>query len=213
MPVPARAPAPATASAPAPAPQRSRPRPSQRVSPASDSDGEGDEEEDEEEDDEDDEDDAAARTVQNERLRLVMAMRRHEFMLDLLEIARMQEMAVMRAQQAEEEQLALALARSLEPQSAHVPERLPPRNDLSQLDKALPAMAFADAKGFLLSPGDDDGDGGKPKHECAVCLGVFEPAEEVRVLPCLHAYHKGCIDKWLARSAACPTCKGEVPLK
>ncbi|KAH8862457.1 RING finger protein 11 [Schistosoma japonicum] len=30
--------------------------------------------------------------------------------------------------------------------------------------------------------------------------------DEVRYLPCLHTYHRMCIDEWLMRSFSCPTC-------
>lgn len=30
--------------------------------------------------------------------------------------------------------------------------------------------------------------------------------DEVRYLPCLHTYHRICIDEWLMRSFSCPTC-------
>ena len=51
-----------------------------------------------------------------------------------------------------------------------------------------------------------DGDG----ETCAICLGDFEEGEEVRLLPCLHEFCKGCIDLWIERqglAAACPLCK------
>lgn len=47
--------------------------------------------------------------------------------------------------------------------------------------------------------------GGPPS--CVICLGPYEACEEVRTLPCLHRYHKQCIDTWLKDRAICPVCK------
>ena len=142
----------------------------------------------------------------SERLRLVLSMRHHEFVQDLLELAWAQEL---QAHAAEQEQLELALARSLDVgEDARPPPPLPPRNSLDRIDDVMPATSFSEVEGFLLT--DDDGDAA---HECAVCLERLQPAERVRVLPCIHVFHQKCVDKWLARSAACPTCKGGVRLK
>jgi hypothetical protein len=54
-------------------------------------------------------------------------------------------------------------------------------------------------------------DGRAPQEStCAICLSEFEDGEELRLLPCVHLYHKECIDVWMRRqgiSAACPMCK------
>ena len=45
---------------------------------------------------------------------------------------------------------------------------------------------------------------------CAVCCDEFNTEEEVRVLPCLHFYHRECIDQWLMYHRQCPICKHVV---
>jgi hypothetical protein len=35
----------------------------------------------------------------------------------------------------------------------------------------------------------------------------FAEGDEVRMLPCIHAYHRACIDQWLVKKAACPVCQ------
>ena len=42
-------------------------------------------------------------------------------------------------------------------------------------------------------------------HEaCAVCYEDMALGEEVRRLPCLHYFHRACIDRWLKVKATCP---------
>ncbi|GAB5032265.1 ring zinc finger domain superfamily protein [Nannochloropsis oceanica] len=48
-------------------------------------------------------------------------------------------------------------------------------------------------------------------RDCSVCMEEFELGDVTRRLPCLHTYHKACIDRWLLQcNAMCPICK--VPI-
>lgn len=60
--------------------------------------------------------------------------------------------------------------------------------------------------------GADSGSGGTVDEErnCMVCLEAFHVGEDLCILPCLHRYHKNCIDLWLARDRRCPVCKHDV---
>mmetsp|Transcript_103930 Transcript_103930/g.323953 ORF Transcript_103930/g.323953 Transcript_103930/m.323953 type:complete len:274 (+) Transcript_103930:129-950(+) len=49
-----------------------------------------------------------------------------------------------------------------------------------------------------------------PQSQCCVCLEQFRQGEELRMLPCMHRYHRECIDRWLTRSPACPVCKHDI---
>ncbi|CAL8090701.1 unnamed protein product [Calicophoron daubneyi] len=42
--------------------------------------------------------------------------------------------------------------------------------------------------------------------ECIICMCELKLNDEVRYLPCLHTFHRTCIDDWLMRSFVCPTC-------
>lgn len=42
---------------------------------------------------------------------------------------------------------------------------------------------------------------------CPICLEPFVVNDTVRTIPCFHAFHKDCIDPWLAQKANCPVCK------
>ena len=59
--------------------------------------------------------------------------------------------------------------------------------------------------------------------ECTICLSSFAPGEQLRALPCMHVFHRDCMDMWLLRgheagvvatsasplahSPVCPLCK------
>lgn len=45
---------------------------------------------------------------------------------------------------------------------------------------------------------------------CPICLEEFRSGQERRTLPCLHGFHKECIDNWLRSHSTCPICKYDV---
>ena len=53
--------------------------------------------------------------------------------------------------------------------------------------------------------------GGAPT--CNICLGPYELHDEVRTVPCMHQFHKACIDTWLRDKAICPVCKYRVTVQ
>ncbi|XP_002437100.2 RING-H2 finger protein ATL39 [Sorghum bicolor] len=71
---------------------------------------------------------------------------------------------------------------------------------LPGVEMTLPAFSYA--------PQDVVEHGGGSALECAVCLGAVKEGEMVRQLPaCMHVYHVGCIDRWLAAHQTCPVCR------
>ncbi|XP_062307574.1 RING finger protein 215 isoform X1 [Osmerus eperlanus] len=45
---------------------------------------------------------------------------------------------------------------------------------------------------------------------CAVCLEPFNNNQCLRVLPCLHEFHRDCVDPWLLLQHTCPLCKHSI---
>ena len=45
---------------------------------------------------------------------------------------------------------------------------------------------------------------------CVICMLEFVMGDRLRFLPCMHTYHKDCIDDWLMRSFTCPSCMEPV---
>jgi hypothetical protein len=52
--------------------------------------------------------------------------------------------------------------------------------------------------------------GGAPT--CNICLEPYDANEEIRTVPCMHQFHKHCIDTWLRDRAVCPVCKIRVQI-
>jgi hypothetical protein len=54
----------------------------------------------------------------------------------------------------------------------------------------------------------------KDVDHCVICQGKFKEGENLRVLPCEHMFHCGCIDKLLhngeGNEVGCPMCKKEL---
>ena len=41
-------------------------------------------------------------------------------------------------------------------------------------------------------------------RECVICREELSAGDRVKVLPCAHLFHPGCIDGWLTKHAHCP---------
>jgi len=52
--------------------------------------------------------------------------------------------------------------------------------------------------------------GAADENKCMICMEIFVEGDGLRALPCLHRYHKACVDEWLCRRPECPICKRDV---
>jgi len=42
--------------------------------------------------------------------------------------------------------------------------------------------------------------GGESVPECNICISEYKDGDRLRVLQCMHQFHAGCVDRWLAVS-------------
>lgn len=47
-------------------------------------------------------------------------------------------------------------------------------------------------------------------ESCSICLNELEVNSAVRRLPCMHLFHKSCVDIWLSNTLTCPICRLSV---
>ncbi|KAJ1979621.1 hypothetical protein H4R35_001441 [Dimargaris xerosporica] len=105
--------------------------------------------------------------------------------------------------------------------------KLPPLAHTRSAGSALESVAFNDGseslQGRLTIPSpplaspsvcteahgiDAEDDAGSVGLSCTICLEDYIAQQQVRVLPCHHVYHTGCIDTWLTtKHSHCPLCK------
>lgn len=46
---------------------------------------------------------------------------------------------------------------------------------------------------------------------CCVCLSRLKKGQDIRVLPCLHEFHRVCVDRWFnACRKTCPVCRFSI---
>jgi len=62
----------------------------------------------------------------------------------------------------------------------------------------LPTSKFTEKSSSTSSQSDRGANTEDP--ECRVCLSQFERNETLRTLPCLHRFHRSCIDNWITVS-------------
>ena len=46
--------------------------------------------------------------------------------------------------------------------------------------------------------------------KCIICLDEYKNNDKVIYLPCIHFFHKKCINRWLKNKPKCPICQYEI---
>uniref|UniRef100_A0AAR2KHR7 RING-type domain-containing protein n=1 Tax=Pygocentrus nattereri TaxID=42514 RepID=A0AAR2KHR7_PYGNA len=83
--------------------------------------------------------------------------------------------------------------------------QLRPKQDLLKRLSALKTRTYRQPKAW------SDPTHGQPETDsCAVCLEQYNNNQCLRVLPCLHEFHRDCVDPWLLLQQTCPLCKRSV---
>ncbi|XP_070690566.1 RING finger protein 215 isoform X2 [Pempheris klunzingeri] len=79
-----------------------------------------------------------------------------------------------------------------------------PKQDVLKRMSSLKTKTYRQPKPWCdpSQPGETD--------NCAVCLEPFNNNQCLRVLPCLHEYHRDCVDPWLLLQHTCPLCKRSI---
>lgn len=49
-------------------------------------------------------------------------------------------------------------------------------------------------------------------HRCIICMEDMNEGDQIRHLPCMHAFHVDCIDDWLTRKFQCPACMEPIEM-
>jgi len=86
---------------------------------------------------------------------------------------------------------------------------VPPGADLTYEDLASLEPVYVGAKSVNNLPSHKYDGTSLPGDQtnCTVCLCEFSKGEKLTSLPCVHFFHKECIDRWLMVGHTCPMCK------
>jgi len=49
------------------------------------------------------------------------------------------------------------------------------------------------------------------EETCSICRENLKRFQSIRTLPCVHKFHKKCVDNWLRYEMFCPNCRTVVP--
>lgn len=72
----------------------------------------------------------------------------------------------------------------------------------------LPLMSYREP--VRTCADEESAESAEEKEGCPICLGDFVNGDEVRLLPCKHQFHRGCVDQWLMVNATCPSCRASI---
>lgn len=97
---------------------------------------------------------------------------------------------------------------SMDSDSLTYEELLELEERIGEVGKGISKEGLAALSTFQFDPSETELIKGDPT--CAICLLDYDTGNELRKLPCSHAFHKECVDVWLEERKTCPTCKQRV---
>jgi len=105
------------------------------------------------------------------------------------------------------------------PQTAQMPQEEPRKKGLtrSQLNQ-LPVSTYnvkapktRQSKSKTSNKqGSNNKDDSSNVESCTICIADYKQGDKIKTLPCMHKFHKDCIDKWLGLKSECPMCKYDL---
>lgn len=76
--------------------------------------------------------------------------------------------------------------------------------------RGLDARAIARLPTLTLPSGCGPHTAPDGETRCPICVEDYKAKDVLRRTPCLHSYHRACLDEWLARKPTCPVCISKV---
>jgi hypothetical protein len=76
--------------------------------------------------------------------------------------------------------------------------------------KSTASKATTSIKGSTKKPAPPVNDDPSSNDSCAICIVDYKHGDKLRTLPCMHKFHKECIDKWLLVKSECCLCKYDL---
>ncbi|XP_067941335.1 E3 ubiquitin-protein ligase arkadia-A-like isoform X2 [Watersipora subatra] len=76
--------------------------------------------------------------------------------------------------------------------------------------ETIERTTFAHRYSKRVASDSEEGKSGSSDDKCTICISEYETDENVRRLPCLHLFHRDCVDQWLNSNKRCPMCRVDI---
>lgn len=70
---------------------------------------------------------------------------------------------------------------------------------------------FHPGPGFDTKATPSNSSSSEEEEKCCICLEGMKRYQSIKTLPCIHRFHKKCVDHWLRYEMFCPNCRTVVP--
>jgi hypothetical protein len=96
----------------------------------------------------------------------------------------------------------------------NVAQRLQPQSGVQLSSEEKYAIVISALPTYSFRPLEKQN--GEPDEEymlrtqCQICLCDYDEGDQVRALPCMHAFHAACTESWLRVRLQCPNCLADM---